>query len=265
MRIIDFHVHYSEDPKLTLRGQPIRMGREAILEMMDRAGVDGAVMLAVAPRRGAKAARRLNDQLAGACEGNARLHGFGSVHPDDRAHALREMTRCVRTLGLHGFKLHPSSQRFDCASPHLLYVLRHAASLGVPVLIDSYAPFDDAQPGKLLRAASASPDTKLCLAHAGLHRFERFAAFGFLREDGRLPNVYFDLSATCVMFLGSPFQEQFRWVTERLGRDRLLFGSDFPTHSQEEALAAIRGFGYPSAWLPELLGGNAASLLAVAA
>ena len=85
-------------------------------------------------------------------------------------------------------------------------------------------------------------------------------------------NVYFDLSASCVMYYQTPFQEQFRWITEQIGAERLLFGSDFPFYLPKEgseyipcspkyALEVVRNLGYPEDWIPQIIGENAASLL----
>ena len=63
---------------------------------------------------------------------------------------------------------HPNTQNFDCGDPAFIEVLKRTAELDVPVIIDSYSPWDDAQPSKLLNAILSSPETELCLAHVGV-------------------------------------------------------------------------------------------------
>jgi predicted TIM-barrel fold metal-dependent hydrolase len=260
--IIDFHVHIDESPDANMNGIPVKMGRKEILAGMAEAGIDRSVLLVMAPRGDMQQTRSRNDWLAGVCREEERFFGFGSVHPMDGEAALQEMTRCVAELGLKGFKLHPNTQDFDVGEPGLVDVFRQAAALDVPVLIDSYSPLDDQQPSKLLKSMLASPETKVCLAHVGLFRFVDFAIYGMLRQSTAIHvNAYFDLSGASTFFYNTPFHDQFRWVTEQMGPDHLLFGSDFPPTSQKEALEVVRNFGFPLDWMERITGGNAARLL----
>jgi len=56
--------------------------------------------------------------------------------------------------------------------------------------------------------------------------------------------------------LNSPFQDHFLWITEQIGYDKLIFGSDFPLFSQEEAISALKEFGFKEENLPQILGKN---------
>lgn len=251
------------------------MGRGEILNAMEEAGIDISVILVIARKGKMEETRKQNNWLSEVCRENSRFVGFGSIHPADGKPALKEMDRCVEKLGLKGFKLHPTTQQFDCGDAAFVSILKQAAKLEVPVLIDSYSPFDDLQPSKLLNAILASSDTKVCLAHVGMFRFMDFAFYGFIKH--RVPafnlNVWFDLSCSINLFYNTPFQEQFRWVTEQMGSDNLLFGSDFPgarvlgkldpLTSMKSALQATRNFGYPKTWIPKILGKNAAELLGI--
>ena len=85
-------------------------------------------------------------------------------------------------------------------------------------------------------------------------------------------NVYFYESASCVMYEQTPFQEQFRWITEQIGAQWLLFSSDFPFYLPKEgseyppcspkyALEEVRNLGYPEDWIPQIIGEKSARLL----
>ena len=102
--------------------------------------------------------------------------------------------------------------------------------------------------------------------------FVDFGIIGYLKQiSGIQTNVYFDLSASCRIYYKTPFQDQFRWITEQIGPDHLLFGSDFPlspkksphnpVYTQKLALEAVKNFGYPPKWIPKIIGENAANLL----
>jgi len=276
-KIIDFHVHIDESEDASAGGVPVKMGRKEILAGMEEAGIDVSVLLVMAQGGEIQKTREQNDWLASVCLEEPRFVGFGSVHPGDGSAALEEMDRCIKQLGLKGIKLHPDVQKFDCGDPALVDVFKRAAKLDVPVTIDTYSPFDGQQPAKLLQAVLESPETKICLAHVGGFRFAEFGFYGLLKQ--RTPfdlNVYFDLSASCEWFYNTPFQEPFCWITQQLGPDNLLFGSDFPVRGPrvgsefpltpvKDILEMVRNFGYPEEWIPKILGGNAARLLCLEA
>ncbi len=275
MVVIDFHVHIDEGENSNANGVPVQMGREEILKNMDDAGIDISVLLVMAFKGEMKKTREKNEWLADVCRQDDRLVGFGSVHPNDGKPALEEMDHCINDLGLKGFKLHPNTQGFDCSDPSFLGVLKRVAELDVPVIIDTYSPWDHAQPAKLFKTYWATPDTKACLAHVGMWQYMDFGVYGFLRQRTILElNAYFDLSASIPLYYKTPFQEQFFWITQQIGPDHLLFGSDFPLFHPKKgsefplltpkyALNATKDFGYQEDWIPKIIGENAAKLLKI--
>ncbi|UCG36669.1 MAG: amidohydrolase [Candidatus Bathyarchaeota archaeon] len=261
MVVVDFHVH-AQKLDAILIGKSEFVHEKVILKSMDEAGVDYSVLILMALKGELDETRKMNDRLAVVCEGENRLVGFGSVHPLDGEFVLEEMERCVRDLRLKGFKFHPFVQDFDVGEPIVTDIFKKAAELDVPVLIDSCDARDATQNTKFLNIALACPDTKICFAHVGLHRFMDYFIFGFLKGTPLFKtDVYFDLTSSCSIFRNSPFQEQFLWITKLLGPDRLLFGSDFPGNGQRNSIEDIVGFGYPVDWRPKILGENAAKLL----
>lgn len=262
MAVIDFHVHIQKTG-IHEGGKPEFFDKEILLDSMNKAGIDYSVLIVVARQGDMVFTKNLNDQLAALCDKEKRFFGFGSVNPYDGVRAvLDEMERCVKDLGLKGFKFHPFEQGFDVSQSHVVSIFRKAGELDVPVLIDSYDPSDATQSTKFLHLAVSCPDTKICFAHTGLFRFMDFAVFGFIKADKTYKtDVYFDLSSAISVFFNSPFQDQFRFVTQNLGSDRLLFGSNYPVYSQRKTLEHVKGFGYPKDWVPKILGENAAKLL----
>lgn len=229
MPIIDFHVHIDESENANANGIKVKMGRTEILTNMKEAGIDYSVILVMARNKGINVTRKQNEWLANICKENKSLIGFGSVHPEEGKEALIEMDRMVNELGLKGLKLHPNTQQFDCAHPNLLEIMKKAAELDIPIILDSYSPFDDTQPSKIFKLVLGSMETKLCLAHVGWWRYMDFTIYGdFQNRSAFNLNVYFDLTAFLPVVFNSPYHDQFLWSCEQLGRDNLLFGSDFP-------------------------------------
>ncbi|MFX0067938.1 MAG: amidohydrolase family protein [Candidatus Hodarchaeota archaeon] len=261
MAVIDFHVH-AQKLNAILIGKSEFVEEKVILKSMDDAGIDYSVLILMAKKGELDETKKMNDRLGAICQGESRFIGFGSVHPLDGEAGLEEMDRCVKDLKLKGFKFHPGVQNFDVGEPMVIELFKKAAELDVPVLIDSCDARDATQNTKFFNIALACPDTKICFAHVGMHRFMDYFIFGFLRGTAVVKmDVYFDLTSSCSLFKDSPFQEQFLWITKLLGSDRLLFGSDFPGNSQKNSIDDVRGFGYPDDWLPKILGDNAAKLL----
>ena len=145
MSTIDFHVHIFEDEIMEVNGIQTRTGKNEILAGMEEDGIDISVLLVMAPKGGLSKTQARNDWLSRICQEESRFVGFGSVHPEDGEAALEEMKRCVSKLDFKGFKLHPNTQQFDCGNPGFVAILKQAAVLDVPVIVDSYSPFDDAR------------------------------------------------------------------------------------------------------------------------
>jgi uncharacterized protein len=137
MTIIDFHVHLFENEITHVNGIPTKTSKGEIIESMEEAGIDLSVLIVMASKNDFAKTKERNDWLAKICQEESRFEGFGSVHPEDGQDAIDEMKRCVNELGLKGFKLHPNTQQFDCSEPGLVEVMKQAAELDVPVIIDS--------------------------------------------------------------------------------------------------------------------------------
>ena len=263
MVIIDFHVH-AQKLETLLTDNVEFLEKDIILTSMDEAGIDYSVLIVVAKKGELEKTKKMNEELSTICHDEMRFFGLGSIHPLDGEPALDEMDRCVNKLGLKGFKFHPVIQDLDVGHPSLVKVCQKAAELDVPILVDSCDPRDATQNTKFLNLALACPETKICFAHVGLHRFMDYFIFGYLEGNPFFKmDVYFDLTSICSLFKNSPFHEQVRWITEKIRSDRLLFGSDFPGNNQKESLEDIREFGYDSDWVPKILGENAKRLLKI--
>jgi predicted TIM-barrel fold metal-dependent hydrolase len=272
MVIIDFHTHIDESENANTNGIPVKMGRTEILRYMEEAGIDYSVLLVMAKKKGIQATRMQNEWLSEICKENKSFIGFGSVHPDEEKEALIEMERCVNDLGLKGLKLHPNTQQFDCGHPYLIEIMNKAAELDIPIILDSYSPFDDNQPSKIFKMVLSSSETKLCLAHVGWWKYMDFAIYGDFQSRSAIKlNVYFDLTAILPILINTPFQDQFLWICEQLGRDNLLFGSDYPFFikgqdgpelcTPKQSLDICRNFGFQDEWIPYIIGENARKLL----
>ncbi|MHA2357408.1 MAG: amidohydrolase family protein [Candidatus Heimdallarchaeaceae archaeon] len=258
MNIIDFHTHIYDF-------KDVEESKNKLLISMKDSGVKKSVLLPIAFKGNMDNTRKQNDIFSSLCKDDERLLGYGSVNPNDGDESLEEMERCVKELNLKGFKFHPLMQEFYSDDENFIKIMKKAVDLNVPILLDTYNALTDDQPSRILKAIEQSSQTKILLAHVGLFRFMDFNLYGFLRKYQPIlvKNVYFDLTSTCLYFFNSPFQDQFRWVTEKIGEDRLIFGSDHPGNTQKESIEVVMKFGYPENWLPMIFSENAKNLLKI--
>ena len=74
-------------------------------------------------------------------------------------------------------------------------------------------------------------------------------------------NLWFDISATILMMVDSPYQEQLEWIIRNVGTDRVLFGSDDPTTTLSESIEAFYKYNFNEDERTQILYKNAAALL----
>ncbi len=138
-------------------------------------------------------------------------------------------------------------------------VCAKAGELGLPVMIHSYFPFDIKQSEGLFTVVTNHPDTIFILAHMGGHSFLEF--YPFIEHKKAYNHVYFDISSILFMFRNSPYTSHIVWFIEKMGSDRVMFGSNYPAHHVVEALSAFDDFKIPFEHSKNILGITAAGLL----
>lgn len=242
MTIIDFHTHVDEAPAFGWIDPP-----DKIVELLDDAGIDQAVIMTYTDLPG------LNpDALEYIVEAAARFPGrllpFVRVNPNHRDAMPAILDRAVE-LGIRGVKLHPTTTLAHPAEPATIDVLRRAGELGLPALFHSGDdPYTTPQVFSL--AATLAPDCSIVLAHMG----------GYLHVDDAIdaaakhPNLFLETSAM-------PYPEAILRAIDRIGPERVIFGSDGPGCNPKLELEKIRNLGLAPAVEQLVLSGNAERLL----
>jgi predicted TIM-barrel fold metal-dependent hydrolase len=252
--VIDAHAH------LLLNEEDAGNPAEDLLLQMDMAGVDMAVVLAVATdKNDLSHTQKYNDFIADAVKMTPqRLIGFGSVHPLDGKEALKELDR-FPDLHLKGIKLHPLLQNFRCNIPEMDLIAKKANDLKIPILIHSHFPCNT-EFEQLYNFVVNHPDTHVILAHMGGHRFLDCHVFAERRNSGA-DNVYFDVSSVSSLFRRSPYTNHLKWLIEKMGSDRVIFGSNYPRYQLVDALSAFDELGLSFRDSQQILGKTIAELL----
>jgi aminocarboxymuconate-semialdehyde decarboxylase len=270
----------------------------ARLAEMDAAGTDVAV-LSIAPplflywieADGAvAAARTINDAIAAmVAQAPHRFAGLATLPMQDPTAAAAELRRAVNELGIRGAQIGPHVEGAPLDDEPMRPVLRAAADLGVPLVLHPYyvgsSPgLDDfyltnLQGNPWQTALSASrlilsgtlddlSDLDLVLVHGGGHlpyQIGRLDHGHRVRPEARRPahapsgylrRFHYDSLTHST--------DSTRWLIERVGADRVLFGTDIPFDMAGGTFAEqLDGFAGPADELSAVAAGNADRLFSL--
>lgn len=240
--ILDAHMHVDDVPALGWR-----LEAELCVRRMDEAGIDRAVVMTIvdAPEVNPDAI----ELVARACATFPdRLWAYARIHPwyGDEAAALLERSLA---LGFKGLKLHPVTTIAHPGGEDTLRLVRLAAAHGAPTLFHcGDEPLTT--PLAVAAAAAACPEATIVLGHMGGYAHVDEA----IEVAERLPNVVLETSAM-------PYPAKIREAAERLGAERVWYGSDGPVCSPRLEVEKVRLAGLPPEAERLVLGENALRVL----
>lgn len=191
-----------------------------------------------------------------------RLIAFCSVQPKEEDAAIIEVERCARA-GARGIgEMRPDVQGFNLTDKMIMQPLVDAAVMHNLIFLThssepvghQYAGKGEVTPTILYSFIVNFPDLKVVCAHWGgglpLH--------ALMPEVARaLANVSFDTAATILLYQAGIFKQ----VSNIIGSDKILFGTDYPLISQNRIIAQILSLELGEEEKAKILGGNAQKLL----
>ncbi len=252
--VIDFHVHPWSAVGVRLGATPEDNAR-FLLQAADAAGISQMVAHDVGSANLSDPSpadlTRINDLLLRACAVDpARFIPFAYLNPAYPDESLRELDRCVSN-GMRGIKLW-IGRRINHAGG--LVIARRAAELGIPIVQHcSDRPGGnlpgETSPADAAELAAICPDVKLVLAHLnniGLRGIEIIRPY---------QNIRVDTSG------GDPLAGFVRAAIDRLGAERVVFGSDMPCRCFGSQLGKVLNGSLAPAEQEQILRLNAMSLL----
>ena len=166
-----------------------------------------------------------------------RFAGWCSVDPNDQA-CVEQLKHYVNNLGLRGLKLGPIYQNFDPSDPRHLPLFQEAERLGIPInwhqgtSFVRNGPLKYSNPVLLEDIAVACPDLRMIVSHMG-HPWETECVV-LIRKH---PNLYADTSA--LHYRPWRHYQAFMTAFEYGVEHKLIFGSDFPSATPEQAMAGL--------------------------
>ncbi|MBI3076700.1 MAG: amidohydrolase family protein [Deltaproteobacteria bacterium] len=243
--LIDAHMHLGE-----CRVFDLNITEQALMECLDRNGVDAAI---VQPFPGAPDAARVHDRIAAlAARHPKRIFGLASVNPHQAPDTYeREVRRCVEELGFVGVKLHTLGHAVSPLAADAQKVFEAARALHIPVMIHTGIGVPFAAPALAILRAREYAEVPVVLAHAG-YAIYTLDAYVAARE---CPNIFLEPSWSNA--------RQIRFCLDKLGPDRVMFGSDLPVNTLVE-VAKIRAMELDKAQEEGFTAGTALTVFGLA-
>jgi predicted TIM-barrel fold metal-dependent hydrolase len=252
-----FHQLYS-NPRATLASA------EDLIAEMDTAGVDACVSFSFG-WSDAGLIRESNDYTLDAMRRYpGRIYGLAVLQPTASDQAIYELERCVQA-GMRGIgELMPHGQGYKLSNIELLRPLMEVAErYKLLVLSHCSEPIGHLYPGKgdvslpeIIAFLTAFPSIRFIAAHWG----GGLPFYTLMPEIQRLAErVWYDTAATPYLYR----PEIFSIVTQLVGANHILFGSDYGLLHQKRIIKQIQGSGIDKQAQDLILGGNAKSILGI--
>jgi predicted TIM-barrel fold metal-dependent hydrolase len=278
--IIDFHTHVFPPEIKKKRNKYIELDpcfailysdpkakmatAEELIASMDEAGVDISVILNYGWTTHELCLETNDYIMESVSRYPQRLVGFCAVQPQSPEAAIAEIERCAKA-GIKGVgELRPDLQLFDLGDEMVMAPLVEALKQNkLIMLIHASEPVGHDYPGKgcitpdiLYPFITGFPDLKLVCAHWG----GGLPFYALMPEVKKaMANVYFDTAAS--PFLYTP--EVYEQVTQLVGADKILFGSDYPLLTQSRLLKEIEALDLAQETKELILSANAQRLLGI--
>ncbi len=237
---------------------------ESLLEAMDRDGVDRAVVFGF-PWEDAALASRHNDYvLESAAKHSERFIALACMNPVAEG-SLSEARRCLEAgaRGLGELAIYGGHDRAE-ALKRFGDLIACCRSHGGVLMIHANEPVGHAYPGKApfppdfyYELAKLASDMDLILAHWG----GGLCFYELLRKEAPevLRRVTYDTAASPFLYRPSIYAH----MTKALGKEKILFGSDYPLLAPERYFREMGEAGLSPEEIAAITGDNAKRLFRI--
>lgn len=231
---------------------PAAIPSDLTLAALDVAKVDRGLICAW---WGPEGALITNDEVAALVAAHPdRLTGVASVDLLHPMEAVRELRRCVRTLGLRALRLLPWLWNLPPNDRRYYPLYAECIELGIPfcLQVGHTGPLRPSEPGRpipyLDEVALDFPELTIVGGHIGYPWTAEMIALATKYE-----NVHIDTSA----YKPSRYPRELVDYLRGHGKKKVLFGSNFPMLPPSECLAELEVLGLSPEARELFLGGNA--------
>jgi uncharacterized protein len=231
--IFDSHMHVGEFPLFN-----VSLDRDGLEALMAEHDIDAGLVFH--PDNGY--VRQVIESTEGAyglAWANPRLPGY-----------LEQILEYLEHPRFLGVKLHPLLDGYHPNDPAVHPLLEKLVERDLPVLIHSGHPIFTL-PWSIEELIVNFPEAKVILGHMGHGNIIYINAAIDVAE--RNPNVYLETS-------GMPMHTKIAEAVERVGPDRVLYGSDAPFHHPTVEIAKVRLSGLAPELVERVLSANGRAL-----
>jgi len=219
--------------KLQIGGLLVRKATpERLLRDMKLNSISKAVVMQINP-----ANKNVAEAMNKIVENNRELITFGSIHPKDTN--IQDKIDRYLSLDIYGWKINPHVCGFKIDDRSVISLLKKLSTTNMPIVScsGSGVPDDflskrgiDNQQGQRIKSfypiLKEIPNTTFIFAHGGMYEVDEL-----IELMGKYPNTYADIS------LQPP--QNIRKFIEKLGSERLLFGTDYPFLNQAFSIVSL--------------------------
>jgi len=211
-----------------------------------------------------------NDYVAGLRDRHPDvvLNAWASVDPWKGEAAIKEAEHAIKDLGLIGFHFHPVCGNFSVDDPRLRPLFEKINELGVPVLIDvGTTGMGAGSPGGLGRRLKMSrpmpalddlaadfPQLRIIAAHPGWPWTDEVLMICLHKG-----NVFWETSGWGPEY----FPESLKRDIPRRLKDKIMFGSDYPSLTHKRLFEGWSKLGYADEVMENVFHSNAERILSL--
>lgn len=248
--IIDSHMHLSKDGVDDSWGSALTQHINDTVALMEKQGIIMGVVAHGLP------AETLDQVVT---EYGSRFKGLLHVFGQDIEQSIKEIEQYGDNPNIIGIKIYPNSFTGSDFRSVIGPVIERIKQKPWIIQIHS-SPVTDSDLGIPLQTVlfSREVDLPVVMVHSAGPQFLQLS--GWLKY-GVPDNLYFDTSATQNLLCDSPYNPHLKWLLDLIPEDRLLWGSDYPEFSFEEALEAFRKLGFSDSDVERIAWKNPMQLL----
>lgn len=193
------------------------------------------------------------------------IQAWAAVDPFKGQQAIGEATRAIQDLGMLGFHFHPIIGHFAVNDRRIYPLFEVINELNVPVLIDvgttgmgagmpggMGAKLRHAHPSAIDELAADFPNLTIVAAHPGWPWVDEMTAVALHKG-----NVFWEVSGWAPKY----FPPQLKTDIRGRLRDKIMFGSDYPSIPHARLLREWSELGYADDVMERVFHGNAERVL----
>jgi len=172
-----------------------------------------------------------------------RIYGLVGINPKQRMEGVGRLEYFIKEHGFVGAHLHPYGFGLPPNDKKYYPFYAKCVELDVPVVIQighsaESMPNELGRPIHLDEIALDFSELKIVAAHTGWPWCEELIALAW-----KHPNVFIGTSAHAPKYLGSREYGSLLHFMNTRGKDKVLFGTDYPVLYHEEALEQVKSLG----------------------